>query len=148
MSDPNVVTQTPSQPDADAMAAIMAKIARVKRILGFLAYSQAVISPGFPGPPFLPASLGLSAYAFGFMLAAPFLLGLAYAANFAKKILHSLRWHSVIQPLLRWAFSSSSVRLFNSSFSSHSDPGSHCSHSRWLGLLGNLSGFKTIVDHV
>ncbi|MGI5887150.1 MAG: hypothetical protein ACOX6F_07160 [Syntrophomonadaceae bacterium] len=85
MSDPNVVTQTPSQPDADAMAAIMAKIARVQRILGFLAYSQLLLALAFLATPFLPASLGLSAYAFGFMLAAPFLLGLAYAANFAKK---------------------------------------------------------------
>lgn len=85
MSDSTVVTQTPPQPDADAMAAIMAKIARVQRILGFLAYAQLLLALFFLATPFLPATLGLSAYAFGFMLAAPFLLGLAYAANFAKK---------------------------------------------------------------
>lgn len=85
MSDPTVVTQTPPQPDADAMAAIMAKIARVQRILGFLAYAQLLLALFFLATPFLPATLGLSAYAFGFMLVAPFLLGLAYAANFAKK---------------------------------------------------------------
>ena len=85
MSDPNVITQTPPQPDADAMAAIMAKIARVQRILGFLAYAQLLLALFFLAAPFLPESLGVSAYAFGFMLVAPFLLGLAYAANFAKK---------------------------------------------------------------
>ncbi|MDI9481518.1 MAG: hypothetical protein ACOXZ6_04035 [Syntrophomonadaceae bacterium] len=85
MSDPNVTTQTPPQPDADAMAAIMAKIARVQRILGFLAYAQLLLALFFLAAPFLPESLGVSAYAFGFMLVAPFLLGLAYAANFAKK---------------------------------------------------------------
>lgn len=73
------------QPDADAMAAIMAKIARVQRILGFLAYAQLLLALFFLAAPFLPESLGVSAYAFGFMLVAPFLLGLAYAANFAKK---------------------------------------------------------------
>ena len=67
------------------MAAIMAKIARVQRILGFLAYAQLLLALFFLATPFLPATLGLSAYAFGFMLVAPFLLGLAYAANFAKK---------------------------------------------------------------
>ena len=85
MSAPNVITQTPPQPDADAMAAIMAKIARVQRILGFLAYAQLLLALFFLAAPFLPESLGVSAYAFGFMLVAPFLLGLAYAANFAKK---------------------------------------------------------------
>ena len=75
----------PPQPDADAMAAIMAKIARVQRILGFLAYAQLLLALFFLAAPFLPESLGVSAYAFGFMLVAPFLLGLAYAANFAKK---------------------------------------------------------------
>jgi hypothetical protein len=67
------------------MAAIMAKIARVQRILGFLAYAQLLLALFFLAAPFLPESLGVSAYAFGFMLVAPFLLGLAYAANFAKK---------------------------------------------------------------
>lgn len=85
MSDPTVVSQTPPQPDADAMAAIMAKIARVQKILGFLSYSQLLLALLFLATPFYPASLGLSAYSFGFMLLAPFLLGLAYAANFAKK---------------------------------------------------------------
>jgi hypothetical protein len=85
MSDPNVVTQTPPQPDADAMAAIMAKIARVQRILGFLAYVQLLLALFFLASPFLPGALSVSAYGSGFMLVAPFLLGLAYAANFAKK---------------------------------------------------------------
>lgn len=85
MSDPNVVTQTPSQPDAEAMEALMAKVARVQKILGFLAYCQLLLALLFLAAPFFPAALGVSAYAFGFMLLAPFLLGLAYAANLAKK---------------------------------------------------------------
>ncbi|MGB4020517.1 MAG: hypothetical protein WBK78_13590 [Syntrophomonadaceae bacterium] len=59
MSDPNVTTQTPPQPDADAMAAIMAKIARVQRILGFLAYAQLLLALFFLAAPFLPESLGV-----------------------------------------------------------------------------------------
>lgn len=85
MTDPNVVSQASPQPDADAMAALMAKVARIQKILGFLAYSHLVLALLFLAAPFLPASLGLSAYALAFMLPAPFLLGLAYAANLAKK---------------------------------------------------------------
>ncbi|HOB12471.1 MAG TPA: hypothetical protein PLM20_09050 [Syntrophomonadaceae bacterium] len=83
MSDPNVATQAP--PDAEAMQAIMAKIARVQKILGFLACCQLLLALFFLATPFLPAALGVSAYAFGFMLLAPFLLGLSYAAYLAKK---------------------------------------------------------------
>lgn len=89
MSDPNVVTQAP--PDAAAMEAIMAKIARVQKILGFLAYCQLLLALFFLATPLLPAALGVSAYAFGFMLLAPFLLGLAYAANLARKDLSFAR---------------------------------------------------------
>lgn len=85
MTDANVVTQTPPQPDADAMAAIMAKIARIQKILGFLSISQLILALLFLATPFLPAAPGLTSNAFGFMLLAPFLLGLSYAANLAKK---------------------------------------------------------------
>lgn len=85
MTDANVVTQTPPQPDADAMAAIMAKIARIQKILGFLSISQFILALLFLATPFLPAALGLASNSFGFMLLFPFLLGLAYAANLAKK---------------------------------------------------------------
>ncbi|MGB4507600.1 MAG: hypothetical protein WBI26_00070 [Syntrophomonadaceae bacterium] len=91
MSDPNVVSQTPPQPDADATAALMAKIARIQRILGFLAYCQLLLALLFLATPFLPATIGVPAHSFGFMLLAPFLLGLAYAANFAKKDLSYAR---------------------------------------------------------
>lgn len=89
MSDPNAVTQAP--PDAEAMQAIMAKIAKVQKILGFLACCQLLLALFFLILPFLPAALGVSGHAFGFMLLAPFLLGLSYAAYLARKDLSFAR---------------------------------------------------------
>jgi|GEM_PF-474111 hypothetical protein len=91
MTDPNIVTEAPPQPDAAAMAAIMAKVAKIQKILGFLTYSQFLLALLLLAAPLLPTLFGPLPQSFGFMLVAPFLLGLAYSANFAKKDLSFAR---------------------------------------------------------
>lgn len=91
MTDTNIVTEAPPQPDAAAMAALMAKVAKIQKILGFLTYSQFILALLFLATPLLPATLGFTSLSFGFMMVAPFLLGLAYSANFAKKDLSFAR---------------------------------------------------------
>lgn len=85
MSDLNVNTQNPPQPDPEAMAKIMAKVARVQKILGVLTYGQLLLGLVLLSIPLWAASFELQPFAPGLMLLSPFLFGLAYAANFAKK---------------------------------------------------------------
>ncbi len=85
MSDLGVDTQSSHQPDPQAMEAIMAKIAKIQKILGVLAYGQLLLALIFLLAPLWGSLLGLGAYPLGLMLMSPFLFGLAYAASFAKK---------------------------------------------------------------
>lgn len=79
------MTDQTTQPDPQAMAAIMAKIAKVQKILGILTYGQVILGALFLLAPFLPDILGMKAFSYSFMLLAPYLFGLAYGADFAKK---------------------------------------------------------------
>ncbi len=85
MSDLSVDTQNPPQPDPQAMAAIMAKIAKIQKILGVLSYGQLLLGLAFLTTPLWGSFLNLQNYSLGIMLLSPFLFGLAYAASFAKK---------------------------------------------------------------
>lgn len=85
MSDLNVNTQNPPQPDPEAMAKIMAKVARVQKILGVLTYGQLLLGLILLSIPFWATALELQPLVPGLILLSPFLFGLAYAANFAKK---------------------------------------------------------------
>lgn len=78
------------QPDPAAMAAIMAKIAKVQKILAFLTWGQMLV-----GLAFVLALLWCQAQPFALMVAAPFYLALAYVADMAKKDL------AQVKPVLR-----------------------------------------------
>ncbi|CFX43836.1 Uncharacterized [Syntrophomonas zehnderi OL-4] len=73
------------QPDPQAMEALMAKVARIQKILGFLSQSQGLVGLILLFSPFWLSSLTGMQEPFAFLALAPFFLGLAYAANFAKK---------------------------------------------------------------
>ncbi len=75
----------PPQPDPKVMEALMAKVARIQKILGFLTWSQCLVGLILLAAPlWLTTATGLKE-PFAFLALAPFFLGLAYAANFAKK---------------------------------------------------------------
>ena len=78
------------QPDPAAMAAIMAKIAKVQKILAFLTWGQMLV-----GLAFLVALFWCQAQPFALMAVAPFYLALAYVADMAKKDLGQ------VKPVLR-----------------------------------------------
>lgn len=81
----NTELNTAPQPDPKVMEALMAKVAKIQKILGFLGLSQALVGLLLLTSPFWLTSLtGLQEPA-AFMALTPFYLGLAYAANFAKK---------------------------------------------------------------
>lgn len=93
MSDTPLNTENAApQPDPAATAALMAKIAKVQRILGFLTWGQIIV-----GLIFLFALLWCQAELgkFALMSVAPFYLALGYIANLAKKDL------SQVRPVLR-----------------------------------------------
>lgn len=85
MSDVNVNTNSVPQPDSEAMAKIMAKVAKIQKILGVLAYGQLLLGLVFLSLPLWAAALELESLVPGLIILSPFLFGLAYAANFAKK---------------------------------------------------------------
>lgn len=76
---------TAPAPDPEAMKALMAKLAKLQKILGVLTYGQATMGVLFLAAAFIPSLTGSPALGLGFLMLAPFLLGLAYATNFAKK---------------------------------------------------------------
>lgn len=83
MSDTPLNTENAApQPDPAAMAAIMAKIAKVQKIFAFLTWGQMLVGFGF-----LFALLWCQAEMgkFALMSVAPFYLALAYGADMAKK---------------------------------------------------------------
>lgn len=84
MSEENTVPQAPA-PDPEAMKALMAKLAKIQKILGILTYGQAFMGLLFLVAPFLPSLTGSSELGLGLLMLAPFFFGLAYAADFAKK---------------------------------------------------------------
>lgn len=85
MTEVNTAPQAPA-PDPEAMQALLAKLAKIQKILGNLSYGQAILGLLFLAAPFMPASLiGEGISGISFLVMAPFLFGLAYAANFAKK---------------------------------------------------------------
>ena len=93
MSDTPLNTENAAvQPDPAAMEAVMKKIAKVQKILGFLTWGQLLI-----GLVFIFALLWCQAEMgkFALMSVAPFYLALAYVADMAKKDL------SQVKPVLR-----------------------------------------------
>ncbi len=84
MTEVNTAPQAPA-PDPEAMKALLAKVAKIQKILGVLSYGQATMGLIFLAAPFIPALSGTKELGLGFLLLAPFLLGLAYATYFAKK---------------------------------------------------------------
>lgn len=77
------------QPDPQALAALQAKIARVQKILGFLACGQLVVGVILLFAPYLLLPLGLTevgpAEPFPYQALGVFLIALAYAADFSRK---------------------------------------------------------------
>jgi len=84
MTELNTAPQAPA-PDPEAMKALLAKLAKIQKILGVLTYGQAFLGVLFLAAPFIPALTGSPVLGLGFLLLAPFQFGLAYAADFAKK---------------------------------------------------------------
>lgn len=84
MSEVNMAPQAPA-PDPEAMKALLAKIAKVQKILGILTYGQALMGLLVLVAPFIPMLVGSSKLGIGLLMLAPFYFGLAYATNFAKK---------------------------------------------------------------
>ncbi len=84
MTELNTAPQAPA-PDPEVMKALMAKVAKIQKILGILTYGQATLGVLFLVAAFLPSLPGSRALGLGFLMVAPFMLGLAYATNFAKK---------------------------------------------------------------
>lgn len=84
MSEENTAPQAPA-PDPEAMKALLAKVAKIQKILGILTYGQALMGLLVLAAPFLPALTGSPELGLGLLLLAPFFFGLAYACNFAKK---------------------------------------------------------------
>ena len=84
MTEVNTAPQAPA-PDPEAMKALMAKLAKIQKILGTLTYGQAILGILFLAAPFVPSLIGTGIPGMGFLMLAPFLFGLAYATNFAKK---------------------------------------------------------------
>ena len=76
---------TAPAPDPEVMKALMAKVAKIQKILGVLTYGQAAMGVLFLVAAFMPSLTGSPALGLGFLMLVPFLLGLAYATNFAKK---------------------------------------------------------------
>ncbi|HNX28774.1 MAG TPA: hypothetical protein PKN87_05100 [Syntrophomonadaceae bacterium] len=93
MNDTPINTENAApQPDPAAMAALMAKIAKVQKILGFLTWGQILVGLAFLLALFwCQAEMGK----FALMAVAPFYLALGYVADLAKKDL------SQIKPVLR-----------------------------------------------
>lgn len=81
----NTEIGTAPQPDPKAMEALMAKVARIQKILGFLSWSQVLVGLVLLISPFWLVSLTGLQEPFAFLALAPFFLALAYAASFAKK---------------------------------------------------------------
>ncbi len=77
-------TETTAAPQPD-MQALMAKVAKLQKILGFLTWSQALMGVLLLAAPFWLTSITGMQEPFAFLALAPFFLGLAYVADFAKK---------------------------------------------------------------
>lgn len=85
MTEVNTAPQAPA-PDPEAMKALLAKLAKIQKILGNLSYGQAILGLIFLAAPFMPSSLiGDKIPGMSFLMLVPFLFGLSYATNFAKK---------------------------------------------------------------
>lgn len=85
MTEVNTTPQAPA-PDPEAMKALLAKLAKIQKILGNLSFGQAILGLLFLAAPFMPANLvGDKIPGTSYLLLAPFLFGLSYATSFAKK---------------------------------------------------------------
>ena len=84
MSELNTAPQAPA-PDPDVMKALMAKVAKIQKILGALSTGQAIVGIFLLLAGFLPTLSGSKELSFGLIMLAPFYFGLAYLADFAKK---------------------------------------------------------------
>jgi len=84
MSEVNTAPQAPA-PDPEAMKALLAKVAKIQKILGILTYGQAIMGLLFLAAPFIPVLTGSTELGMCLLMLAPFFFGLSYATNFAKK---------------------------------------------------------------